>query len=443
MYEPIDIVADVFANLNELDSPNSKAQGGIFDDTGLEEFPEYEGVRTLGVRSHGLEDVRSHGLAFRYTLPYFVINSRSVANEIRRFELLQQWKTQVNEAFRAYALSDERGHPLTFGHMFPQWIMNQVKHSGDADPLLPSAKRIPFDNTQIKEDIMNKSNVTESRADDFIQSLKLEDTCEAMIQTLHEHQHEAPPTVRVTTFDFQLHGLHYVKFHASLNHPKRHETTDFVFSLTRKRYDFLFEHYKRRHALGHDAPMQTDFKEKCFLLILRYYTLESYNQQLAVSPAFYKRMQQQYNVRMELFASSLNTSLSHYCSLFPDVESDFNSRGRFDFLQVRKGMYSANPPFSINIMNRMVDRFQEWFAHTKDDLGILITIPAWDKDVATYGVYTPLVKLRHGDRRCGRGGLHVGGERGAAGHRGLKMLNGLLVGKFGGGGGGLGLHRVG
>lgn len=386
VYEPSDTVADVFANLNEFDSSNSKARGGIFDDAAVDESPVHEGVSTLGVRSHGL--------AFRYTLPYFVISSRSVANEIRRFELLQQWKTQVNEAFRAHALSDHRGHPLTFGHMFPQWIMNQVKHSGDADPLLPSAKRAPFDHTQLREDIVALANVTEARANEFIHSLKLEATCEAMIHALHEHQREAPPTVRVTTFDYQLHGLHYVKFHASLDHPERHETTDFVFSLTRKRYDFLFEHYKRRHALGHDAPMQTDFKEKCFLLILRYYTLESYNQQLAVSPAFYQRMQQQYNVRMELFASSLNTSLSHYCSLFPDVESDFNSRGRFDFLQVRKGMYSANPPFSVNIMDRMVDRFHEWFAQTTDDLGIVITIPAWDKDEDKYGAYTPLVKLR-------------------------------------------------
>ena len=124
----------------------------------------------------------------------------------------------INKAFVDQRLTDDRRHTLTFSHMFPQWIMNQIKRSGDVDPLLPSATTTPFDHSQLRADIMAQGNVTAIRANQFIESLQLESKCEAMIKSLHERQRCTPPIVRVTTFDYQIHGLHYVKFHASLDH---------------------------------------------------------------------------------------------------------------------------------------------------------------------------------------------------------------------------------
>jgi hypothetical protein len=127
---------------------------------------------------------------------------------------------------------------------------------------------------------------------------------------------------------------------------------------------------------------------------MRYYTLESYNQQLAVAPSFYNYISKRYNANTELFASSINSTLTNYCSLFYDVEKHFNSRGSFNGMNVVKGMYVANPPFSNDIMTVMANRIIDWLDKTNQDLGFVVTIPAWDKEEEKYGRYEPFFILK-------------------------------------------------
>ena len=68
-----------------------------------------------------------------------------------------------------------------------------------------------------------------------------------------------------------------------------------------------------------------NFKKNIMCLILRYNTLESYNQQLAVNPEFYEFLKRKHKTNFELFASSLNCNYDNYCSLFYDLEKEFNS----------------------------------------------------------------------------------------------------------------------
>ena len=368
---------------------NLRHLGLVFDSHGnkiKELISKFEGGILLTTpRKKENYSYADNNMNFSYSIPYFKIESKSIENEIYRYLLLNDFKDKINHLFVKHNIE-----PI-YASIFPKWIMSQVKRNGDLDPLIPSGKKL--NNQQLLEDIVNVGNVSLEKAKIFLKEANLEFLCSQMIIKLFElQQNNNLSNVYVTTFEYQLNGTQYIKFHSSLTEKKTMH--DFVFSLTKKRYYFLFNKYKQHHYLGNNAKPHHDFIKKCFILVLRYYTLESYNQQLAVSPTFYNYILKRYNAKFELFASSINTSLIHYCSLFPDIESEFGSRGRFDNINVIKGMYTAIPHFSIDILNIMVDNIIFWMDKAKEDIGIFITIPAWDKDEDKYGLYTPFDNLK-------------------------------------------------
>ena len=333
---------------------------------------------------------------FKYSIPFFKIESQSVLNEIYRYLIVNDFKKEINQEFQYFHLRDTKNKTLTYSHMFPKWIMSQTKYTGDFDPVIPFTNhKKKLNNEQLIEDISNIANISIKKASEIVQRLNLDLKCTQMIEKLFKYQTKTETqTLDVNTFEYQHHGTHYVKFHTSFHQSKKEKYTDFVFSLAKKRYDFLFNKYKQRHNLGFKSEPGTDFNSKCFILCLRYYMLESYNQQLAVPPQFYNFIMNTYNANMELFASSINTSLINYCSLFPDIESEFGSRGSFWNLKIIQGMYTANPPFSNDIMEKMAHKMIDSLDKSKHDLGFIVTIPAWDKDEHKYGIYKPLHILK-------------------------------------------------
>lgn len=131
-------------------------------------------------------------------------------------------------------------------------------------------------------------------------------------------------------------------------------------------------------------------------LIIRYNTLESYNQQLAVYPDFYNLIQKKYNIQTELFASSLNFSFPKYCSLYYDLEKYFGSQGTFDeykFVEGKEDFYVANPPFDETIMTNMSIKLITNLRKAQKSLNFFITIPVWDED-NKYGKYMALDLLK-------------------------------------------------
>lgn len=123
-----------------------------------------------------------------------------------------------------------------------------------------------------------------------------------------------------------------------------------------------------------DPNMLTSF---IISIIIRYETLESGNLQLAVNPQFYQKLKR-YGFAHELFASIFNCYFNSYCSLFPDLEQHFGSKGNFNDFEIISGLYVANPPFDEEVAKNMANKLVSILKSQTNYIGILITLPAWD-----------------------------------------------------------------
>jgi hypothetical protein len=131
-----------------------------------------------------------------------------------------------------------------------------------------------------------------------------------------------------------------------------------------------------------------EFDENVFILYCRYNYLASGSSQATIQPQFKKRLLEQLNIKFELFGSAINSSYTHYCSLFYDIEKYFGSCGSFFDTNLIAGYYEANPPFEKNIIHNMFGKFyKELEMAEKNKRGLLffIIIPQMNlKEIPTY-----------------------------------------------------------
>ena len=140
--------------------------------------------------------------------------------------------------------------------------------------------------------------------------------------------------------------------------------------------NYIYEKLKNNY----NGP-QGKMDEYIWIIIYRYQLLGSNNNQLGVLPNVLKKMQNDFGLNFECFASSINSTFNEYCSLYYDVEKYFGSKGSFFNLQPLKGAYGFNPPYQKSVME---DGIKKLFIHLEkatkleNDLTFIITIPIWD-----------------------------------------------------------------
>lgn len=66
-----------------------------------------------------------------------------------------------------------------------------------------------------------------------------------------------------------------------------------------------------------------------WMILFRYQLLGSNNHQLGVKSNIMMQMKQDYNLNFECFASTINNTFKHYCSIYQDIEQYFGSVGSF------------------------------------------------------------------------------------------------------------------
>lgn len=180
-----------------------------------------------------------------------------------------------------------------------------------------------------------------------------------------------------------------------------------IFKKSKKKLKYTFENnyfiYKNIKFFISNALFNKLYKrltvknyELIFILILRYTSLNSLNQQLGINPQFYLELQKYLNLDFELFGSAFNTTLNNYCSIFYDIEKYFGSKGNFFNYSLTKHFYVANPPYDELIMLNMSKKFLVEL-NKIEPLSILVILPCWDKNENKYGKFHALDLLMNSE----------------------------------------------
>nr|CAD7585766.1 unnamed protein product [Timema genevievae] len=111
---------------------------------------------------------------------------------------------------------------------------------------------------------------------------------------------------------------------------------------------------------------------------------EGQGTQGALPVTVFECLNRMFGVTFECFASPLNCYFKQYCSVFPDTDSYFGSRGYaacfflpfLDFKPV-SGSFEANPPFCEELMEAMVNHFERLLADSPEPLSFIVFIPEW------------------------------------------------------------------
>lgn len=117
-----------------------------------------------------------------------------------------------------------------------------------------------------------------------------------------------------------------------------------------------------------------------WIIIFRYQLLGSNNHQLGILPNIINKMKEDYNLNFECFASSINSTLKNYCSIYYDLEKYFGSKGNFFNIELEMGTYSFNPPYQKEIIDNGINRILNFLDKTTKPLTFIMTIPVWDKE---------------------------------------------------------------
>jgi len=118
--------------------------------------------------------------------------------------------------------------------------------------------------------------------------------------------------------------------------------------------------------------------EYIYMIYIRYMIISNGNNQASIMPSFKKLLKEKLNIKVELFGSPINTSMTTFGSLFYDIEWVFGSIGNYFNTKIIKGYYEINPPFDLclinNVLNKSLNELNE-ANNNKNSLLFLLIIP--------------------------------------------------------------------
>ena len=295
--------------------------------------------------------------------------------ELQRYLLLKQFKNECSNILNTYETKQTQQDIYT--SIFPKWFMNN-KNDLSKDPVIPYN---PTNFDQLQIDLKNVYNITKTA--ELIYKLDIKNKCNKMIENM------ATQNNIINNIDPKIEKLNnYIYFTIIINKsPINLNLTKM--GIHKNCYKKLKNKYINKYI------NKTDLYNLIFAILIRYNTLESNNQQLAVLPDFYTEL---YNLgfNCELFASSLNchAKMKYFCSLYPDLDKYFNCIGNFNTIHINNygELFVANPPFDESIMLNMSIKLVK-ILQQKLCLNIFLTIPVWDEK-PEYGDYKALTVLK-------------------------------------------------
>lgn len=141
---------------------------------------------------------------------------------------------------------------------------------------------------------------------------------------------------------------------------------DKIFTLNREMYDRVQRRYVKNEYGFHNLLL-------CCLI--RYESLGSGANQYMVDLR-YKEALEKFGMQFECFASVFNCYYPYYCSMFYDLERHFGSCGSFMALNLKQGLYMANPPYTEYLLYRMYDKIKLALS-SSTPIACIMSIPKW------------------------------------------------------------------
>eukprot|EP00475_Leptophrys_vorax_P025699 TRINITY_DN3597_c0_g1_i1.p1 TRINITY_DN3597_c0_g1~~TRINITY_DN3597_c0_g1_i1.p1 ORF type:complete len:481 (-),score=127.34 TRINITY_DN3597_c0_g1_i1:35-1477(-) len=129
----------------------------------------------------------------------------------------------------------------------------------------------------------------------------------------------------------------------------------------------------KSHGAAHG---ENNFHECLFVMLARYHAIHGQGFQMAVEGSSFGVLNKRLGVTMELCASPLNNWFPKFCSAFPDVDAPFGSVGSFFNFEPKSGSFQVNPPFILEMMNKMVSDVEKHLEKPKP-FSFVVVVPGW------------------------------------------------------------------
>ena len=292
------------------------------------------------------------------------------------------------------------------------WIcINFVDKYNIVDPLIPYDAK--YNETFIKTlSFLSDLNITEARQ--IFKKMDLIKKCNESVKKIAELQNKL-------SFNYKLININN-HFIYTENEPTYYK---FVLKYNKnlynklvKRYDITYkknENRNKNHSKNHSKNQSKnqsknhsknhskkniilenkEYKrlrdEAIFNVLLRYKSLMGEAHQFAMGEDYKEILKKEYNINFECFASPINAYYDMYCSLFYDIDSKFGSFGNFNLIKYQKGFFISNPPYENELLEIMVNKFEDSINKSNEDLSISFGLPNWSK----YEPFEPLEKVKN------------------------------------------------
>jgi hypothetical protein len=280
-------------------------------------------------------------------------------------EIRNHFTTVISRSFSGDIFPQNKKRTRVFHNMFSQWFFwESYQKKFEEYPLLIQP---PFTHQtfyQVLNDYVKNQENSNSN------NLNIEKEIENFIKELNLEEKFTQALIKVQNFEEVL------NYHQNVKEINKNLIIKGKYNKYFVRFPFnLFNQMKKVIGL-----------EKTIALIFRYYVLSSNNNQLAVHPEVMKNLK----ANIELFASGFNHYFNKFGSVFPDLEKDLGSIGRFQDLTLISGNYQINPPFQVTIIYDILKKIKIWMEKANEnnhDLSFEIFIPNWDKTDKNYSQY--------------------------------------------------------
>lgn len=287
-------------------------------------------------------------------------------------KLLDSFEELITKYFNKNIFSKKKPLKRTLSNILSNFIFSQYrKKNNSVDIFFPEVTEIDFIEDVIK-DYLNINNLSINNIKHF--SKEFLNRYKSNYQDFLVKRINLKNTnIVIFTKNINIKTSKFIKLL-----PYNSSNKDYEVILYEERYNQLKERFYIKNP-----SIKTHFNEILYCILLRYNTLGSNNNQLAVSPKTMNKFSKNYDLAFESFASAINAKSEYFCSIYYDLEKYFGSFGNFFDCNFIEGCYNFNPPFQEDIINLGIEKIISDMSKSmikNKKLTFIITIPVWDTE---------------------------------------------------------------